>query len=89
MKVGKKKDQLHGSGGISDPTSFIGRKMVGRRVRSTVKVKEGVANIVLEGVADGTAAFVPDGALVERCGLSSVKGRGGRGGGAWGSSPAK
>lgn len=39
--------------------------MVGRRVGSAVEVNESIAGGVPERMAEGTAALVPDGALVE------------------------
>ena len=48
--------------------SLLGGEMIGRRVRRKVKVKEGVANIVVEGVMNWSPALVPNSALVERNG---------------------
>ena len=55
------------SGGGGNLASLVGGEVVRRRVmRSVVEVKKSVADGVLEGVVDGAATLVPDGAFVER-----------------------
>lgn len=70
--IKRERDELHRSIGIANLASFIGRKMVGRRVRCTIEVNERVPDLVLEGMVDGVAALVPDRTFVERYGFSSV-----------------
>jgi len=70
------KEELHGSIGIGNLASFIGRKMVVRLARCTVEVNERVADPVLEGMVDGVATLVPHCAFVERYGFSFYIGEG-------------
>lgn len=54
---------IHLSVGGGNLASLVGGEVVGRRV---VEVIKRVADWVLEGMADGATALVPDGAFVER-----------------------
>ena len=64
QKFRYKEDELHGAIGIGNLASFVGRKMVARRMRCTVKVNECVANPILEGMFYGVTTLVPHCAFV-------------------------
>lgn len=68
-------EKLHGAISFSSTPSFVSGEVVRRNVSPrTVQINECVSDVVTEGMVDGEATLVPDGALVEEDWVSNVLG---------------